>query len=148
MAKPDLWCPKCKEFVHEIYEMLPDGEFYTSNRTWNGNEYEETDNSLSVAGVEVNTFCAKCHTKIAPEEMKYFLVHEEMFSADDSAMFMWLIKRKSIEEVESYYRKSHGLDKYDDCEHETGCGNMFKINSIREIEEKEFIMLSKWINIV
>ena len=45
--KPNLWCPMCKKFVEKIYEMLPDGEYYTSNRIWDGGKcYAEIDNSI------------------------------------------------------------------------------------------------------
>ena len=154
MAKPDGWCPKCKEFVEDIYEMLSDGEYYTSYRRWNGEQYEEIDNSLTVAGIEMNTFCSKCDTKITFRliethiETKYFLVCEKMRSADDSAEFHYLIRKPDMKAVQDWYKNIHELGDNDDNKYETSCGNIFSLHSITEITEREYNILSKYLDVI
>ena len=69
MTKPDGWCPKCKKFVHEIYDKVIDGE-YIEYRKWNGEDYELEYTSISHEQLIFESYCVECGTKIIFEEIK------------------------------------------------------------------------------
>jgi len=107
---------------------------------------------LMASDPELAEWNRKHHLSYLEDEMNYFVVYEEMFSADDSTMFSWLKKAKSSDDIEKYYTDCHEIEYYkedgDTLGYETNCGNQFAIESIREIPKSHFDVLAKYLTIV
>jgi len=131
-----------------------DVEFIVADHMFDSSYLEsEVTAYLIASDQELAAWNRKFHLRYIEDEMKFFIIDEKMFSADDSRTFSWLMKAKSPEKVEAHYILIHNVENYykEDGEtlgYGTNCGNQFAIESIREICFDDFNILSKHVPVI